>query len=109
MTAGDQDTPPPNEAPEPTGADRRAHARTTVLWTGTMAIGDNEVQCTIHDISSGGALLDTNSAFKTNDRILLKVDGLGEVPGRVAWRDGNLVGVAFLVGASYITRMIVTR
>lgn len=109
MSGSDADDPPANGASEPPGSERRAHARRTVLWAGTMAIGDSEVQCTIHDISSGGALLDTGRSFKTDDRIMLRVDGLGEVPGRVAWRDGNLVGIAFLVGASYITRMIVTR
>ena len=91
------------------GADRRAHSREAVLWAGTMAIGEQEMRCTIHDISSGGARLDTGQELHTNQQVVLSIDGMGEIRARVAWRDGNLVGLAFLVGASYVTRMITTR
>ena len=89
--------------------DRREHLRRPVLWTGLIEIGDTRARCSIHDISAGGARLTAGPQLRADDRIVLTIEGMREIPGRVAWRDGQMVGIEFLVGSSYVTRMIVAR
>ena len=89
--------------------DRRVYARRDVVWSGLIRIDDNDVSCVVHDISEGGARLRAGTNLSENDRLMLRIEGVGEIAGRVAWRHGDMIGIRFLVGSSYVTRMIVAR
>ena len=100
----------PRMFPDPNGReDRREHARRSVVWSGQIRIDDNDVSCVVHDISEGGARLRAGTSLTENDRLMLRIEGVGEIAGRVAWRHGDMIGIRFLVGSSYVTRMIVAR
>jgi PilZ domain len=73
--------------------ERRSHPRRPVSIAAEIAIGDSiHHECTIMNISEGGALVAIPAGCVLPDQFML-------IPPsrlcRVAWRNGNYVGVAF--------------
>ena len=74
-------------------AERRRDPRKTVCISAEITIGDSvQCECTIMNISRGGALLAVPAGFVLPDQFML-------IPPsrlcRVAWRNEDRVGVAF--------------
>ncbi len=83
----------------PAFADRRAHPRVAASYRARAFYGpDNGLwaDCTITDLSQGGARLKIASIYPLPGRfMLLQLDGGLVYEARLRWRRGDLTGVAF--------------
>ncbi len=74
-------------------AERRRHARKTVRISAEITIGDSvQCECTIVNISPGGAMLAIPAGCVLPDQFMLTPPSR---LCRVAWRNKDRVGVAF--------------
>lgn len=77
---------------------RRQYPRIRVLKGAQLQFKNKLVSldCTIRDISVGGARLRLNGPTALPDRFDIRMNGTGDkFPARLMWRRGNEVGVAF--------------
>ncbi|MFI4933384.1 MAG: PilZ domain-containing protein [Caulobacterales bacterium] len=83
---------------KPPAGERRTHRRRRVLLSGKVAYADNSftADCTIRNLSEGGALIVTGGTPLPKDPflIVIKHDGLHEA--RTAWQYGSTQGLEFL-------------
>lgn len=87
----------PARAPDPSSraADQRRDRRRHLLWSGVLQTARGPSQCTVMDISSGGARLCLAPAHEVGQAVTLLVHGLGLFRGTVIWRDVGELGIAF--------------
>ena len=78
------------------GRDRRQEERKTVSLPGKLLFKGGEVDCTVYDMSPGGAHVAASSAVPANLPMRLKVTEHGEFLGMVAWRKDDRLGLRFI-------------
>jgi hypothetical protein len=85
-------------APASTGAERRRFRRVQIDLPGRLFIpaDSHEERCTVNDLSPGGAAITCETVPETGTAVVLYVDNFGRFEGKVARRDGNGFGVAFV-------------
>ncbi len=66
-----------------------------VHWSGEVSAGSDLSDCTVLDISPGGARLQTANPLPPRTAMLLRLNHGGEFSGKVAWQQGSVMGVAF--------------
>ena len=79
-------------------AQRREFQRIRVLKSAQLQFKNKliSLDCTIRDISVGGARLRLNGPTELPDRFDILMNGTGDkFPARLMWRRGNEVGVSF--------------
>lgn len=79
-------------------AQRRKHQRIRVLKGARLQFKNKLVSldCTMRDISVGGARLRLNGPTGLPDRFDIFMNGTGDkFPARLVWRRGNEIGVSF--------------
>ena len=79
--------------------ERRREIRVAVNRRGLIKFGAHgqEICCTVHDLSAGGAGLSVGSAFDLPRNFSLAIDGEKDFRFcRVAWVEGRRLGVAFV-------------
>jgi hypothetical protein len=76
--------------------DNRNSARRRVLKAGTISYQGSGIECTVHDISLGGANLEVESSSAIPDSFDLLIDAeSGKLHCHVVWRKERRIGVAF--------------
>jgi hypothetical protein len=75
--------------------EKRRFARTTVLWSGSVAVGDRNYPCMIRDISAGGARITLRENGNIDPWVLLKIDRFNAYACKVAWRTVDDLGLRF--------------
>ncbi len=75
---------------------RRRFERTTVLWRGRLAFGEQEVGCVIVNVSSGGAMVRTEEAAHCLPSVILRNERIGELAAEVTWRKNDELGLRFV-------------
>lgn len=83
--------------------ERRRHVRMAVHWAGDLSAqgnsrksaGDDTMDCTVLDISPGGAKLQTSDPLPAATAVRLKLSHGGDFEGVVAWQQGSFMGLAF--------------
>ena len=83
--------------------ERRRHVRMAVHWAGDLSAegsaqkskGDGTMDCTVLDISPGGAKLQTSDPLPAATAVRLKLSHGGDFEGVVAWQQGSFMGLAF--------------
>jgi hypothetical protein len=85
-------------APAKTGAERRRFRRVQIDLPGRLFIpaDGHEERCTVNDLSPGGAAITCETVPDAGTAVVLYVDNFGRFEGKVARRDGNGFGVAFV-------------
>lgn len=85
---------------------RRRSRRASVLWSARIARDDEGTQnaCAILNLSAGGAKLRLENDETLPTRVALDSGYFGRLDGRVIWRQGNVVGLAFLEAADAVAR-----
>ena len=74
----------------------RNNERREVLKTGTISFRGTGIDCTIHNISIGGANLEVENYFGIPDSFELQIDAeAGKQHCHVVWRKERRIGVAF--------------
>jgi hypothetical protein len=79
--------------------EQRRHPRHSVMWSGTLT-AETEfdmyvLDCRINNFSISGVHVFVERALHTDHPITLKINGVGEFMGRIAWTEGNQIGVKF--------------
>ena len=80
-------------------SNRRRHTRMAVHWSGEVTANDELADCTVLDISPGGARLQTASPLPAKTPMVLQLEHGGEFRGQVAWQQGSVMGVVFAAAA----------
>ena len=76
-------------------ADERQDRRRQLLWSGVLQTARGPAQCTVIDISQGGARISVAAAVERGQAVTLVVTGLGMFRGTVVWTDGANIGIEF--------------
>jgi hypothetical protein len=82
-------------APTQTGAEQRRFTRKAVVWPGRVATEDGTLDCSVLNLSAGGARLRVVDALAPDAIVNLRIAGVGRFPARVVWRREHNVGVEF--------------
>ncbi len=86
--------------------DRQRHPRHSTMCPGELISGDRTVECTVLNISVGGAKLRLAESIETNSRVRLRINRVGEFTGRVAWRNGDTMGIEFQDDLTELARIV---
>lgn len=62
-----------------------------------LIVGDGQVDCVVHDISAGGALVAVDRSLKVGDSVTLALDSIGKLPAEVRHCDGGRAGLRFII------------
>ncbi|MDO9414262.1 MAG: PilZ domain-containing protein [Pseudolabrys sp.] len=75
---------------------QRVHARHRVLKAGTIEFGGGAIDCTVRNMSVGGAALDVISPLGIPERFLLviRADEFSK-SARMVWHKENRIGIVF--------------
>lgn len=85
------------EPVKPAGAaHNRDAARDSLLLIATLrSAGGTEHHVRVRNLSSGGMMADSAVELSADERVLIEMRNIGTIGGRVAWSDGERLGVAF--------------
>ncbi len=86
--------------------DRQKHPRHSTLCPGKLIAEGQEVDCKVLDISVGGAKIRVAHPMERNAPVCVKILGVGEFSGRVAWCNGTTLGVEFQDELTEFARII---
>lgn len=75
--------------------DERQDRRRQLLWSGVLQTARGPAQCTVVDISHGGARVSVAAAVNPGQAVTLVVTGLGLYRGMVVWSEGGTIGIEF--------------
>jgi hypothetical protein len=90
----------------PTGAERRQHVRSSLLYSCSLYDGENTVDCVIKDISASGARLMVEKRIGADEEFVLDIDGVGLFPSRIVWQSDDQAGIRFLSDTSQVKSWI---
>jgi len=62
-----------------------------------LLVGDGQVDCVVHDISAGGALIAVSRTLKVGDTVILALDSIGKLPAEIRHSDGGRAGLRFII------------
>jgi PilZ domain len=62
-----------------------------------LLIGDGQVDCVVHDISAGGALIAVSRTLKVGETVILALDSIGKLPAEIRHSDGGRAGLRFII------------
>ena len=60
-------------------------------------VGDGQVDCVVHDISAGGALIAVSRTLKVGETVILALDSIGKLPAEIRHSDGGRAGLRFII------------
>lgn len=75
--------------------DRRRHRREPCVWRASVLLEEKEVQCTVLDVSPGGAMIRVERCLPEYSEITLRMTRNGSFTGEVAWRQAGTAGLRF--------------
>ncbi len=91
---------------EPAEDERRETERVEVRLPGSVAIGNQVVDCELTNLSLTGAKLVITEDFQIGSPAFLQIHDLGEFPGEIIWRYNDKVGFAFSWEHAEIAKVI---
>ncbi len=91
---------------EPAEDERRETERVEVRLPGSVAIGNQVVDCELTNLSLTGAKLIITEDFQIGSPAFLQIHDLGEFPGEIIWRYNDKVGFAFSWEHAEIAKVI---
>jgi hypothetical protein len=86
--------------------ERQKHPRTAVFCSGKLAAGGHAWDCDILDISVGGAKLRFRTPLDPGAELRLTIEPHGTLPGRVAWQNGQYLGMEFVCDPDQAVRFV---
>jgi hypothetical protein len=69
--------------------------RKKVLWSARVRSAIGERQCTIFNLSRGGALIRLDATLDRCANVELMIPGIGKLPGWVVWSSYDRAGIQF--------------
>jgi chromosome partitioning protein len=86
---------PANGGPNPEAL--RRYPRFKYEQPAVLIVGDGQVDCVVHDISAGGALIAVSRALKVGENVTLALDSIGKLPAEIRHSDGGRAGLRFII------------
>ncbi|MGF1639573.1 MAG: PilZ domain-containing protein [Rhodospirillales bacterium] len=87
------------ETPGTPPREQRKHPRYPVMWSGTLssdsAFDLYVLDCRISNFSISGVHVLVERTLVAGRPVTLDIRGVGAFKGRIAWADGDRIGVAF--------------
>ena len=74
---------------------QRRFARCSVIWHGELETDDGMRECTILNMSAGGAKIRVEAPPASGTRVVLKTLRFGDFSGTVRWSGDNAAGIEF--------------
>jgi chromosome partitioning protein len=62
-----------------------------------LIVSDGQVDCVVHDISAGGALVAVSRSLKVGEAVTLALDSIGKLPAEIRHCDGGRAGLRFII------------
>ncbi len=87
-------------------AKRRRHPRTSVLWAARLLCQGQSTDCRILNISLGGAKIHPEKPINGGPKVILNIDGFGQIAGSIVWQDVEHLGIEFLDEREHIVRVL---
>jgi hypothetical protein len=80
-----------------TSRHQRGDSRDSMFLQAMMQVaGENHsIQVRIRNLSAGGLMGDCSLPLPQGQEVSFEIRNIGTVPGRIAWADGQRIGVAF--------------
>lgn len=91
------------------GADRRHYRRRTVLWPAIFSINGYDFKCQVWNMSLLGARIHLNLPIAVSAEGQLAILGRTPIDVRVCWREGDVLGLEFLVDAAVVRSIFADR
>jgi chromosome partitioning protein len=86
---------PANGGPNPEAL--RRYPRFKYEQPAILMVGDGQVDCVVHDISAGGALIAVSRTLKVGETVILALDSIGKLPAEIRHSDGGRAGLRFII------------
>ena len=86
---------PANGGPSPEAL--RRYPRFKYEQPAILMVGDGQVDCVVHDISAGGALIAVSRTLKVGETVILALDSIGKLPAEIRHSDGGRAGLRFII------------
>ena len=86
---------PANGGPNPEAL--RRYPRFKYEQPAILLVGDGQVDCVVHDISAGGALIAVSRTLKVGETVILALDSIGKLPAEIRHSDGGRAGLRFII------------
>ncbi len=86
--------------------DKQKHPRHQTFCPGKLYAGDRVGDCEVLNISVGGAKIRLAEPVEVASQVRLRIERVGEFSGRVAWRDGTILGIEFQHQLTQIARVV---
>ncbi|GAK34250.1 MULTISPECIES: PilZ domain-containing protein [Iodidimonas] len=93
-------------AEEITTKDRRTHPRRSVIWMGTLKVGDFSFSCRVLDLSLAGARIKLALPLKRNAAVTLSITRCGDLPAEISWHKDDRLGLNFTIPAAEVRRLL---
>ena len=74
---------------------RRRFLRRSVLWPGTLSVGGDKLNCTILNMSLGGAKVAVSEECGLSGVVTLQGDRFEGLQATIVWKSGRLLGLQF--------------
>ena len=78
------------------GPERQRFTRRSILLNATLRDDEGAVDCDLVDISAGGAKVHVAAPFRLGAQLLLTIGDEHTFYSKVAWRDGEFLGLRFI-------------
>ncbi len=95
LTAPTAAPAPVNGGPNPEAL--RRYPRFKYEQPAFLMVGDGQVDCVVHDISAGGALIAVSRTLKVGETVILALDSIGKLPAEIRHSDGGRAGLRFII------------
>lgn len=85
---------------------RRRYLRRSVLWPGTLKCGKGQMDCTILNMSLGGAKVALSQERDCSGSVTLFGDRFDGLTATVVWQRGRVVGLQFKQAPGEVARVL---
>jgi chromosome partitioning protein len=85
---------------QPSGANpeaMRRYPRFKYEQPAMLIVNDGTIDCVVHDISAGGALVAVNRRLEVGESVTLALDSIGNLPAEIRHSDGGRAGLRFVI------------
>jgi chromosome partitioning protein len=86
---------PANSGPNPEAL--RRYPRFKYEQPAILILNDGQVDCVVHDISAGGALIAISKSLKVGESVTLALDSIGKLPAEIRHCDSGRAGLRFII------------
>jgi len=94
------------EHDEGASQDRRVLERKNVYWAARLVLPEGAYNCTVYDLSLGGARVRLVAELNKFQRVRLDFDKLAPLNADVVWLGIGMVGIRFTDDPAYVSRVL---